>query len=272
MLGNNVTDKNHSYQFTVGIGALRTTAIGELHKDLAAAKVQQLASYCFTAPMITNEESSNSYTLTQFSSSLAVRLARIWNLLFGDHEWYNEARAVALLHEGSARSVQLTDEQRHSLIALFDQLNGCAPQLIEGLERSNFDKREWQLVDLYNFVDAQLAQRPKVKLLLGKAANMASTLALKAIDSYVKTLVGVDIPRSGKRISGTACAAQLLMHIAAELAKPQTSISHVKNRGTRRAQSADSERRGRSSVRREVEQKRHQPPRSQSVGLPIARR
>lgn len=212
-------NSNQNYTFDIGGNGLYSKGQGNVSEDLNSKKLERLAACCFQEQVSEPGTSSMMADLQQMSSNMSVRLARLWNFLFGDHEWYNEARASQLLKCSAAIADDLSEEQRESLKALFAQLQAYDPNS-PGIQREDLDAKACDLIDMYHFVDAQLDMMPEVKQALVKGAKMVAALAFVALDSYLTaSLSPKAIPLLGG-VKAAKLSSQLLAKAAKDLHLP----------------------------------------------------
>ena len=81
------TDSNQtsqSYTFNVSLGAVNIKNQGTLEKDLE--NLDNITRYLDRPDL--DEPISFYAKIEQIQSKLSTRMQRLWNLLFGDHQWY----------------------------------------------------------------------------------------------------------------------------------------------------------------------------------------
>lgn len=116
--------------------------------------------------------------VTQFKSKTMVRLARLWNFMFGDHHWYNEACARKLVkfyakEAGGTRNEELTEK----VVELYDRLAKIKRgegTYADGIERGSLIGNKNILTNLTTWLGDLMKQMdPSVANMLKKGAQKA---------------------------------------------------------------------------------------------------
>lgn len=263
------------YNFKVDCGPLQWKCQGNFEQDMESGKISKLLEFIETP---TPETTSLAGKWEQTMQKCSVRFKRVWNLLFGDHNWYNEKRACAMIKH-YVRHVPVserTKEDSETLLLVYDklaQLPESQRKGIRNIERTALEETQTfthivlaelkhKLNELLNTEEfAEFAEEAKKKAMeIAKCAliftiNTTATLLISSINPSLKPLAKL----------GQIAFVALVDKDAANALKAEKAIEESKNSKKqetkpttrRRSQSVDDSSRGRTLERSPVARRSH---------------
>lgn len=189
-----LNNKIDTYHYTINIGALSLKRPAQFNHDL---KHLDAILSCIKQPEVVEKGLLSNVKWMQ--NATCVKFNRIWNLLFGTHEWYNENRARQLLKHYSALACNarpkeekaqvgevVKEKREKQLLAIYDQLDlqskADGVSYLKGIKRDQLlDQADFSLNDLF-------AALPEMKELKKAGAKLLSAVGKTAAESALEAL------------------------------------------------------------------------------------
>lgn len=180
-----------TYSYNISCGPLRFKGEGNLKRDMA--NLEKILGY-LDQPSLTAHKESRVFTrLSQVPAKISVRLHRVLNFLFGDHQWYSEARVRKILKSYSGLpAAKKTAEFSEKALMAFDHLERIGDgSFVKNIDRSQLETSRWSklyaslpempsLSQLYE----SLPEMPRVNATLNKTVQVVATIVLLSIHAY----------------------------------------------------------------------------------------
>lgn len=217
-----------SYSYNVSYGPIRFKGEGKLEKDLA--NLEKIISYLDKPDIIENKEgTSRVFTqMNQIQSKVSVRLHRLFNFLFGDHEWYNESRVRKIVkgYSNLPASSKVSEHSKKVLdaYAQLGRIKNGTGTYADGIDRNKLEATPVTTIETLKniyvgikFVCTILSGMPIVKDTLNKTAQTLGTLALLSLQAYLKAGTMKDVRNATIGAKAFSLASQLLLDATKEL-------------------------------------------------------
>lgn len=187
------TNNTEAYNYNLGIGPFSFTSQGKLSEDITAKNLSNLLS-CLDTPETKDEavKSSFGYSFQRGTEMLQVRLNRVFNFVFGDHNWYNEDRAVSLIKhfmKNEAKDIK-SEINAKNVLEVFTRLKEISPNDVEGIKEKKLQKlaNNLDFFEEVRLVYDDITDSPQGKAVIAKGKEVAKEAGIKVAEFGVQLL------------------------------------------------------------------------------------